>query len=234
MRARKIQQEVSVKNIELEELFLGGYLRRSPLENNPSTAMSNLRTKLGNRVSTEIFEYYESLTRGEEKKLDNYETRTTPIIKMWMIQSKMERNDCIVKWKIQDVMESKTRARERLVKEWMSTSNYWDPIGRRIRLKIGDMNEAFEIVDIRGFKKLGNTGYYLVQYKPKILDADDEFPLEFPEVRGRPWPLIDWLVTGELTRRIGGNDFLKRRKEWFAEKNIQGIEVGLEQRVQEY
>ena len=50
--------------------------------------------------------------------------------------------------------------------------NYWDPIR--------DMNEAFEIVDIRGFKELGRTGYYIVQYKPRILDADDEFPLEFP------------------------------------------------------
>jgi len=26
------------------------------------------------------------------------------------------------------------------------------------------LNEAFEIVDIRGFEELGNTGYYLVQY----------------------------------------------------------------------
>jgi len=96
------------------------------------------------------------------------------------------------------------------------------------------MNEAFEIVDIRGIKKLGRTGNYLVQYKPRILDADDEFPLEFPEVRGRLWPLTDWLVTIELTWRIDGNAFLKRRKEWFAVKNIQGIEVVLERRVQEY
>jgi hypothetical protein len=92
-------------------------------------------------------------------------------------------------------MEMKTRARERLVKEWMPTSNYWDPIR--------DMNEAFEIVDIRGFKKLGRTGY-------------------------------NWLVASELTRRIGGHDFLMRRREWFAIKNIQGIEVVLERRVQEY
>ena len=97
-----------------------------------------------------------------------------------------------------------------------------------------DTNEAFEIVDIRGFKKLGNTGYYLVQYKPRILDADDEFPLEFPELRRRPWPLTDCLVTSELTRRIGGNDFLDMRKKLFAVKNIRGIEVVLERRVQEY
>ena len=87
LRARKIEQEVSVKNIELEELFLGGYLSRNPLENNPSTAMSNLRTKLGNRVATEIFEYYESLfRRREEKKLDNYETWAIPIIKIWWVK----------------------------------------------------------------------------------------------------------------------------------------------------
>ena len=56
-----------MKNIELEELLTRGYLKRSPLENNPSTAMSNLRTKLGNRVAIEIFEFYEILMRGEEK-----------------------------------------------------------------------------------------------------------------------------------------------------------------------
>jgi len=119
--------------------------------------------------------------------------------------SAIERNDCIVKWKTQHAMVSKTRAGERLVKEWISTSNYLYPNR--------DMNEAFEIVDIRGFKDLGRTGYYLVQYKPRILDADDEFPLGFLEVRGRSWPLTDCLVTSELTRKLGGNDFLKRREE---------------------
>ena len=68
LRLRKIEQELSVKNVELKELFPRRYLRRSQLENNPSTAMSNLRTKLGNRGATEIFEYYESLMRGEQKK----------------------------------------------------------------------------------------------------------------------------------------------------------------------
>jgi hypothetical protein len=74
---------------------------------------------------------------------------------------------------------------------------------------------------------------FFVKYKPRILDADDGFPLEFLEVRGRPWPLTDWLVTSELIRRIGGNDFLKSKKEWFADKNIEGIDVVLERRVQE-
>ena len=53
-------------------------------------------------------------------------------------------------------------------------------------------------------------------------------------MRGRPWPLADWSVTCELTQRIGGNDFLKRRKKWVATKNIARIEVILERRVQEY
>jgi len=39
-----------VKNIELEELFPGGYLRKSSLESSPSIAMSNLRTKLGTEL----------------------------------------------------------------------------------------------------------------------------------------------------------------------------------------
>ena len=111
-------------------------------------------------------------------------------VKIWMGESAMERNDYIVKLKAQDAMEIKTRARERMVKEWMPTYNFWDPIR--------DKNEAFEVVDIKGFKKSGNTGYYLVQYKPRILDADEEFPLEFPEMRGRPWLLTDWSLTREL------------------------------------
>ena len=67
--------------------------------------------KLGNRIATEIFECYESLMRGEEKKLDNYETWATPIIKIWVSESAMERNDCIIKSKAQDVMKLKPRAR---------------------------------------------------------------------------------------------------------------------------
>jgi len=54
-------------------------------------------------------------------------------------------------------------------------------------------------------------------------------------MRGRPWPLTEWLVTRKLTRTIRGNDFLKRRNKWRAKiKNVQGIEVVLERRVQEY
>jgi len=63
-----------------------------------------------------------------------------------MGQTKMDRIEIIDKWKAQDAMELKTRAGEKLMKEWMPTSNYWDPIR--------DRNEAFEIVDIRRFKKL--------------------------------------------------------------------------------
>jgi hypothetical protein len=62
-----------------------------------------------------------------------------------MGQTEMERIECIDKWKAQDAMELKKRAREKLVKEWMPTSNYWDPIR--------DMNEAFQIVDIKRFEK---------------------------------------------------------------------------------
>jgi len=50
-------------------------------------------------------------------------------------------------------------------------------------------------VNISGFKKSVRTGYYLVQYKPRILDAVDKFPFEFVEVRERPWPVTDLLVT---------------------------------------
>ena len=60
---------------------------------------------------------------------------------------------------------------------------------------IRDINEAFQIVDIRGFKNLRKTSYYLVQYKPRILDADDEFPFKFTEVRGRDTMATNGLVS---------------------------------------
>ena len=72
-------------------MFPGGYLRRNTLENNPSTAISNLKSKLGNKVATEIFEYYESLMRGEQQKLYIYENWATPIIKIWVSESTMEK-----------------------------------------------------------------------------------------------------------------------------------------------
>ena len=54
-------------------------------------------------------------------------------------------------------------------------------------------------------------------------------------MKGRPWPLTEWLVTRKLTRTIRGYDFLKRRNKWRAKiKSVQGIEVVLERRVQEY
>jgi hypothetical protein len=69
----------------------------------------------------------------------------------------------------------------------MQTSNYWD--------MIRDMHEVFEFVDIRGFMRLGNPGYCLVQCKPGVFDADDEFPISRGE--RETWPLTDWLVTSE-------------------------------------
>ncbi len=47
-------------------------------------------------------------------------------------------------------------------------------------------------------------------YESRKLDADVEFPSEFPEVRGRPWPLNDWVQTNGLTRKIGGGTYLKK------------------------
>ena len=55
---------------------------------------------------------------------------------------------------------------------------------------------------------------FLVVYKPKVLEADEEYPMEMPEVRGLPWLMEDWLSTTELRRRIDKNDeYLKRRIE---------------------
>ena len=55
--------------------------------------------------------------------------------------------------------------------------------------------KRFRLWILEDLRNRAERGYYLVQYKPRILYADDEFPLEFPEVRGRSWPLTDWLAT---------------------------------------
>ena len=97
-----------------------------------------------------------------------------------------------------------------------------------------DRNEGFEIRDIRGYRKGGNRKEYLVEYGPRVLEADIEFPEEFPEVEGRPWELVDWLSTTELGRMIGGDIVMRRRMNWYRmmndiEKRVvgaQGVVVG--------
>ena len=85
-------------------------------------------------------------------------------------------------------------------------SNQWDPVTQK--------NETFIIEDIREFKKVGRRQMFLVVYKPRVLEADEEYPMEMPEVRGLPWLMEDWLSTTELRRRIDKNDeYLKRRIE---------------------
>jgi hypothetical protein len=45
------------------------------------------------------------------------------------------------------------------------------------------------------------------------LDADDELPLGFPEVRGRPWPPTDWLVSYKWTNmEFVGKRFFEEEK----------------------
>ena len=106
--------------------------------------------------------------------------------------------------------EEKIASRKKLVEEWLKKSNRWDPVEQK--------NEAFIIKDVRGFKKEGRKGMYLVEYAPRILEADPEYPIEMPEVRGLPWPLKDWLSTTELRTRIDGEDeYLKER--------IKGIKI---------
>mgnify|MGYP007121700340 CR=1 FL=1 len=76
-------------------------------------------------------------------------------------------------------------------------------------------NEGFEIRDIRGYRKRGNRREYLVEYEPRVLEADIEFPEELPAVNGRPWDLVDWVTTTELGRRIGKDIVLRKRMEWY-------------------
>ena len=47
--------------------------------------------------------------------------------------------------------------REKLVEEWIATSNELDPVEHK--------NETFIVKDVRGFNKEGRRGMYLVEYK---------------------------------------------------------------------
>ena len=38
-----------------------------------------------------------------------------------------------------------------------------------------------------------------------ILEADVELPEEFLKVRGKPWPLVDWMSLNQLRPRIIGD-----------------------------
>lgn len=206
LRSRKIVVEREIEIDELDELFPGRYLRRSPLEIDPITRKPNLIAKLGKRVATEIFEYYETLMKGEQRRLDPFETWEKPINKIWMEEfEKMGmKAECLKRWRDQDFMEEKRRHRDNVIQEWFLTSNVWDPIRNQ--------NEVFEIEDIMSFKKIGRKGYFLVVYAPRTLAADIEFPIEFPEVKGKPWPLKDWIATSELTPRIRGDKVLLNKK----------------------
>ena len=121
-----------------------------------------------------------------------------PIVKEWIEELRMERENCIERWKELKEKEEKIASRKKLVEEWLKKTNRWDPVEQK--------NEAFIIKDVRGFKKEGRKGMYLVEYEPRILEADPEYPIEMPEVRGLPWPLKDWLSTTELRARIDRED----------------------------
>lgn len=117
-----------------------------------------------------------------------------------------DKKECIKRWEEMDKINELKELRRKLIEDWLPTSNQWDPVTQK--------NEKFVIEDIRDFKKVGRKQMFLVEYEPRILEADEEYPMEMPEVRGLPWMMEDWLSATELRRRIDKEDaYLKRRIE---------------------
>jgi len=185
-------------------------VQRSPIELLPNGLIPNLEKKLGATNSRRLLTNCRDIGEGRRVPLDPHSYWVKPIVKVWIELLSTEKENCLERWKELNVKEARMEMRKKLVEEWLITSNTWDPVEQ--------INEVFIIEDIRGFRKEGRKGMYLVEYAPRILEADPEYPIEMPEVRGLPWPLKDWLSTTELRTRIDGEDeYLKER--------IKGIKI---------
>ena len=193
------------------------------MEELPFSSEPNLASKIGSRVAHEILEACAKVQLGQKVKLDVYIPWNKPIIKDWMLELVQEKMDCLKRWELMDDVENKRRARDIFVNEWLISFNVWDPVN--------DRNEVFEIADIRGYKKKRLAEYYLLEYTPRILEADAEYPEEFPEIMGKPWSLVDWVSKSNLGRRIGNDEYLRTRMDWYKMLNgikERGTTVGVE------
>ena len=208
------------------EEFKRSQVWRSPLEEVPYTTEPNLVKKVGKIVAKEMFVDYSDIQRGEEVKLDPYKKWIVPVVKIWIHELRNEKEESLIWWKKRDYIDRRKEERRKLIEKWMPGSNEWNENDGR--------NEGFEIRDIRGYRKRGNRREYLVEYEPRVLEADIEFPEELPAVNGRPWDLVDWVTTTELGRRIGKDIVLRKRMEWYRLMNeikkrvvgAQGVVVG--------
>ena len=163
--------------------------------------------KVGKILAKEMFVDYSDIQRGEEVKLDPYKKWIVPVVKTWIHELRNVKEESLIWWKKRDYIDRRKEERRKLIEKWMPGSNEWNENDGR--------NEGFEIRDIRGYRKRGNRREYLVEYEPRVLEADIEFPEELPAVNGRPWDLVDWVTTTELGRRIGKDIVLRKRMEWY-------------------
>ena len=194
-------------------------IRRSPLEEVPIEGDPNLIKKVGRRVAKEIMETHRKTQLNQQVKLDPFEYWAPSCITVWKKQLEPAKKASIAEWKHMDDMERRTRDRKKLVEEWMINSNIYD--------EERDWEETFVIADIRGYKKVGNSQLCLVEYEPRVLEADVEFPEDFPAVRGKPWPLQDWIALTQLRPRIKENEYVSGRvklyQEWNKSKVLEDI-----------
>ena len=60
---------------------------------------------------------------------------------------------------------------------------------------------------------------FCVEYEPRVLEADVEFPEEFSAVRGKPWSFEDWIPLTRLRPRIKENEYVSGRMKLYQEWN---------------
>ena len=145
-------------------------VQRSPIELLPNGLIPNLEKKLGATNSRRLLTNCRDIGEGRRVPLDPHSYWVKPIVKVWIELLSTEKENCLERWKELNVKEARMEMRKKLVEEWLITSNTWDPVEQ--------INEVFIIEDIRGFRKEGRKGMYLVEYAPRILEADPEYPIE--------------------------------------------------------
>ena len=202
---RNVENPIDRIELELDfnpELLALDKLSRTPMLMKPDGSKPNIVAKLGYRLAEELYDSCRKVALDEQVKMDPYTPWNKANIVYNVEESQEDKFECLEKWKRQDDIEARKKSRDEQIEEWMLTSNVFD--------QIRDAEEEFIISSIADCRKKRNGFQYLVIYEPRVLSADEDFPEEFPEVKGLPWVVTedDWMMTTILSRRIGNDDTL--------------------------
>ena len=161
-----------------KENSLMNYLERTPLSNLPNNILVNIIAKLGPIKSMEILEATNRVQNGERNRVMHEND------KIWQKPYITElRSQCIE----QDKMKAEFQEINIQRQQWYDQSH------------IDDETEMFEIQAVVGYKKENRKDLYKVVWTPRRLCAHETYPVSFPELLGKHWPLNDvenWIGTG--------------------------------------